>query len=600
MRAALASEPREPRPGGVCTLAHRRGSVRTMSNDSLWTDGSLDDLRREFGDVYEGRTVLVTGADGFMGSHLTDALVELGATVHAFVRAKSSGALNNIGHLRDRLKVHFADLTDRTSVDYLVRELKQAPDRPYVFHLGAQAHVGESWHRPYETVAANVLGTLNLLQSIVDWELELEKFDTAGTSEEYGNVREGVARPPRLRRRGRADPPRALADQPEVDLRDLEGRGRLPHHELLRRVRRAGRGHADVQQLRPAPEPALRDGDDHHAGARPARRSSSATLEPLRDFCFCTDGVRGHLMVAAQGAPGDVYVYGQGENISMHDWVDAHPARRRGAAASGPATAASSRRGRFRPGRATCSRCASATRSSRARRAGSRRCRGRTACSSTIRWYAENRDRWIGRVDWLPTGTRSAHRVTSRRRASERGRSLPARTSQYSSQLANSSHTKSQSWKRSEHDALRAAGRRRREGSTIRSAGIPRSAASPARLRPGRRGRRSRRRSSRRVERRARRRSGSTPASNSTTPRRAARAVDVEELDELDDDGDGAARRRRTRAHDRVLAALDERLERRDREQVRTKTGSAARRIALYRSTVSAAGIGTSSVATST
>ena len=35
-------------------------------------------------------------------------------------------------------------------------------------------------------------------------------------------------------------------------------------------------------------------------------------LEPLRDFCFCTDGVRGHLTVAAQGIPGDVYVYGQG------------------------------------------------------------------------------------------------------------------------------------------------------------------------------------------------------------------------------------------------------------------------------------------------
>ena len=63
--------------------------------------------------------MLVTGADGFMGSHLTDALVELGANVHAFVRATSSGALNNIGHLRTRLKVHFADLTDRTSIDYL-------------------------------------------------------------------------------------------------------------------------------------------------------------------------------------------------------------------------------------------------------------------------------------------------------------------------------------------------------------------------------------------------------------------------------------------------------------------------------------------------
>ena len=138
-----------------------------MPNDTLWTGAALDELRADFGDVYAGRTVLVTGADGFMGSHMTDALVELGAHVHAFVRANSSGALNNIAHLRDRLKVHFADLTDRTSVDYLVRELRSAPDRPYVFHLGAQAHVGESWHRPYETVAANVLGTRSRTASVV-------------------------------------------------------------------------------------------------------------------------------------------------------------------------------------------------------------------------------------------------------------------------------------------------------------------------------------------------------------------------------------------------------------------------------------------------
>src|SRR5512132_3288086 len=110
-----------------------------MANDTLWTGSALDSLRSDFGDAFTGRTVLVTGADGFIGSHLTDALVELGADVFAFVRATSSGALNNISHLKERLRVVFADLTDRTSVDYLVRDLKQTADRPYVFHLAAQA-----------------------------------------------------------------------------------------------------------------------------------------------------------------------------------------------------------------------------------------------------------------------------------------------------------------------------------------------------------------------------------------------------------------------------------------------------------------------------
>ena len=72
-------------------------------DSAIWSEDELDALRRDFGDVYAGRTCLVTGADGFMGSHLTDALVELGADVIAFVRATSSGALNNIGHLRRRL-----------------------------------------------------------------------------------------------------------------------------------------------------------------------------------------------------------------------------------------------------------------------------------------------------------------------------------------------------------------------------------------------------------------------------------------------------------------------------------------------------------------
>src|SRR5215471_4430351 len=110
----------------------------------IWSEEELDALRRDLGDAYEGRTCVVTGADGFMGSHLTEALVELGANVIAFVRATSSGALNNIAHLRDRVQIVFADLTDRTSIDYLIRDLKRAPDRPYLFHLGAQAHVGES------------------------------------------------------------------------------------------------------------------------------------------------------------------------------------------------------------------------------------------------------------------------------------------------------------------------------------------------------------------------------------------------------------------------------------------------------------------------
>jgi len=59
------------------------------------------DLKKEF----KGRTVFITGADGFIGSHLTEKMVELGADVRVFVRAVSSGELKNIGHLRSSIKV---------------------------------------------------------------------------------------------------------------------------------------------------------------------------------------------------------------------------------------------------------------------------------------------------------------------------------------------------------------------------------------------------------------------------------------------------------------------------------------------------------------
>src|SRR5437879_6843458 len=278
-------------------------------------------LRNEFGDAYAGRTCLVTGSDGFMGSHLTEALVQLGARVIAFVRATSSGALNNIGHLRNDLTVHFADLTDRTSVDYLIRELRDtAPDRPYVFHLGAQAHVGESWHRPYETVMANTVGTLNLLQSIVDYWLELEKFDTAGTSEEYGNVREAVAHHHSFDEAGGL----ILHERSPINPKSVYATSKVAADFLTMNYHDAFGLPGVVTRMfnnyGPRQNPRYITGTVI-TQALERERIELGQLEPMRDFCFCTDGVRGHLSVAAHGVPGDLYAYGQGENISMGDWA---------------------------------------------------------------------------------------------------------------------------------------------------------------------------------------------------------------------------------------------------------------------------------------
>jgi dTDP-glucose 4,6-dehydratase len=128
-------------------------------------------------------------------------------------------------------------------------------------------------------------------------------------------------------------------------------------------------------------------------------------LDPMRDFCFCTDGVRGHLMVAARGVPGDLYVYGQGKNISMRDWADLilRVGREQGHWDTREIVSTPER---YRPGASEVM----------ALRVGYEKLNRETGweplvswedgVARTIAWYAENRARWIGRVDWL-THTRA-------------------------------------------------------------------------------------------------------------------------------------------------------------------------------------------------
>jgi dTDP-glucose 4,6-dehydratase len=374
---------------------------------ATWSAGELDALHGEFGDAYAGRTVLVTGADGFMGSHLTEALVHLDAKVIAFVRATSSGALNNIGQLRDRLRVVFADLTDKTSIDYLMRDLAQASDKPYIFHLGALAHVGESWHRPYETVMANTVGTLNLLQSIVDHDVELEKFDTAGTSEEYGNVHESVAHQHDFDELGGL----ILHERSPINPKSIYATAKVAADFFTMNYHDAYGVPGVVTRMfnnyGPRQNPRYVTGTIiTQALTRP--EVELGALEPLRDFCFTTDGVRGHLTVAAAGIPGDLYVYGQGKNISMADWCDLilTTGAENGFWADDRHVVTNEKR--LRPGVTDVM----------ALRVGYDKLHRETGWEPrvswdegalrTIRWFAEHRDRWIGRVDWLTPSTPSA------------------------------------------------------------------------------------------------------------------------------------------------------------------------------------------------
>ena len=107
------------------------------------------------------RSVLVTGAGGFIASHLVERLVSQGAAVRAFVRYTSRadiGCLQLVpSAVRDRIEFVFGDLRDEHAVAEAMRGVE------IVFHLGALIAIPYSYVHPREVVETNVIGTLNVL-----------------------------------------------------------------------------------------------------------------------------------------------------------------------------------------------------------------------------------------------------------------------------------------------------------------------------------------------------------------------------------------------------------------------------------------------------
>ena len=132
-----------------------------------------------------GRRVLVTGADGFIGSHLTEYLIGQGADVRAFVYYNSNnswGWLDHAeAHIRKNLDVFAGDIRD----PHGVRAAMQGRD--VVFHLAALVAIPYSYHSPDTYVDTNIKGTLNVVQAAR--ELSVERVVHTSTSEVYGTAR---------------------------------------------------------------------------------------------------------------------------------------------------------------------------------------------------------------------------------------------------------------------------------------------------------------------------------------------------------------------------------------------------------------------------
>ena len=135
-------------------------------------------------EFWSKKNVLVTGAGGFIGSHLVDSLVQQGARVRAFVRYNSRndpGLLSMLSpQVLANLEILSGDLRDLTAIQSAMRGIT------HVFHLGALIAIPYSYQHPAEVVETNVIGTLKMLLAARDQ--QVERLVHTSTSEVYGSA----------------------------------------------------------------------------------------------------------------------------------------------------------------------------------------------------------------------------------------------------------------------------------------------------------------------------------------------------------------------------------------------------------------------------
>lgn len=251
----------------------------------------------------KGKRVLVTGADGFIGSHLTEALVRAGVSVRAFV---FYNAFNSWGWLdqseaglRAQLDVFAGDIRDQGGV----REAMRGCD--IVLHLAALISIPFSYHSPEAFVDTNIKGTLNVLEAA---RLNaVERVIVTSTSEVYGTAQfVPITETHPLQAQSPYAATKIGADQIALSYHRAFG----TPVGVLRPFNTYG-----PRQSARAVIPTI--ATQLLAGARKIRLGA---LHPTRDFSFVADTVRGFARAAISDAIlGEVVNIGSGFEISVRD-----------------------------------------------------------------------------------------------------------------------------------------------------------------------------------------------------------------------------------------------------------------------------------------
>src|SRR6266702_1939246 len=171
------------RPGPHCHAAWPAGKQRARIVQCAEICRTCR-LGEDTKDHMKDKKLVVTGASGFVGSHLVEALLADGASVHAFVRYNSGHRIGHLAELpeqlRSDLRVRLGDLRDLDAVHALI------DGADTVFHLGALGSVPYSYQDPLAFVDVNVAGTANVLRACV--EHRVSRLLLMSTSEVYGSA----------------------------------------------------------------------------------------------------------------------------------------------------------------------------------------------------------------------------------------------------------------------------------------------------------------------------------------------------------------------------------------------------------------------------
>lgn len=251
----------------------------------------------------QGKKILVTGADGFIGSHLTEELVRRNCDVRAFVLYNSFNSWGWLDHaepeIQKSLDVFSGDIRD----PHGVREAMKGCD--VVLHLAALIAIPYSYHSPDTYVDTNVKGTLNIVQAAR--ELGVEKVVHTSTSEVYGTARfVPITEEHPLQGQSPYSASKIGADQIALSFHCSFG----TPVAVIRPFNTYG-PRQSARAVIPTIITQLASG---------SRSVKLGAVHPTRDFNYVTDTVRGFIAVAeAERAVGEVINIGSNFEVSIGD-----------------------------------------------------------------------------------------------------------------------------------------------------------------------------------------------------------------------------------------------------------------------------------------